>query len=180
MYKKVVIVGPSGSGKTKIGNEVFRDILGWVTFITHSTRDMREGEVQNKSYHFVSNEEFFKVDKIEYTEYPKNSNQYYGLSVKEVKEKSANNDCYCVMDINGALALKKEFPDTKVIFVYSPIEVLEERMRNRGDNEDKIQQRLKNIEEANEMANLKYADFVVENLDFEDTKNRIMDYISKL
>ena len=85
-FKKVVIVGPSGSGKTKLGNEIFRDKLGWITFVTHSTRDMREGEVQDKSYHFVSVEDFFNIDKIEYTEYPKNSNQYYGLSVKEVEE----------------------------------------------------------------------------------------------
>lgn len=179
-FKKVVIIGPSGSGKTKLGNEVFRDILGWINFVTHSTRDMREGEVQDKSYHFVSIEDFFNIDKIEYTEYPKNSNQYYGLSVKEVEEKSSKGNCYCIMDIKGALALKEKFPDTKIIFIYSPIDILEERMRNRGDKEDKIKERLNNIKVDNEFDNVKYADFVLENINFEDTKNKIISYISSL
>lgn len=180
MNNKVVIVGPSGGGKTKIGNDIFKDILNWATFITHSTREMREGEIQDKSYHFVSNEEFLTIDKIEFTEYPKNSGQFYGLSVKEVEEKSSKFNCYCVMDINGALALKEKFPETKIIFTYSPIDILEKRMRDRGDSEEKIAQRLRNISEAKEMENSKYADFVIENLDFEVTKKEVIDYISSL
>lgn len=179
-FKKIVIVGPSGSGKTKLGTEILKDKLGWNVFVTHTTRDMRNGEVQDKSYHFVSVEDFFSIDKIEYTEYPKNSNQFYGLSRKEVEEKSSKGNCYCIMDINGALALKERFPDTKIVFIYSPIDILEQRMRDRGDREDKIKERLKNIEITKEFDNAKYADFVLENINFEDTENKIIDYISSI
>ena len=66
---------------------------------------------------------------------------------------------------------------TKIIFIYSPIEILEKRMRDRGDKEESIQKRLKNIEDSKEFENDKYADLVVENIDFEKVKNQIISYI---
>ena len=175
--KIIAVVGPSGSGKTKMGQEVLRDILGFTQLITDTTRAMREGEVQDISYYFKSVEEFKASEHIEFTEYPKNSNTFYGLSKEEVVKKSETGNCYAVMDINGALALRKRFPDTKIIFIYSPIEILEKRMRDRGDKEESIQKRLKNIEDSKEFENYKYADLVVENIDFEKVKNQIISYI---
>lgn len=176
----VAVVGPSGSGKTKMGQEILRDLLGFTQLITDTTRAMRTGEVQDVSYHFKSVEEFKASEHVEFTEYPKDSGTFYGLSKDEVVKKSETMDCYAVLDINGALALKKHFPDAKIIFIYSPIEVLEKRMRDRGDNEDSIQKRLANIEASKEFENDKYADLVIENINFDDVKNQIISYISSI
>lgn len=180
MNKMIVLVGPSGGGKSALGKEVFQALSDWFTFITHTTRDMRIGEIQDVSYHFVNNKTFFNTEKVEFDEYPKGSGKYYGLSVKEVQDKKEKGNCYCVMSIQGALALKEKFPETKIIFIYAPIDILEERMRSRGDKEDKIQERLQNIETSKELENAKYADLVVENINLEEAKNKILSYISSI
>ncbi len=183
MIKKkriIAVVGPSGSGKTKMGQEVLRDVLGFTQLVTDTTRAMRDGEQQDISYHFKTLDEFNNCEHVEFTEYPEGSNTFYGLSKEEVDKKSVEFDCYAVMDINGALALRKRFPEAKIIFIYSPIEILEQRMRDRGDKEESIQKRLKNIKAAKEYENDKYADLVVENIDFDDVKNQIISYISSI
>lgn len=180
MNKIIVFVGPSGGGKSFLGKEVFKDLPDWVTFVTDTTRDIRVGEIQDISYHFVDDNTFFNTERIEYDEYPKGSGKYYGLSVKEVQDKRKKGNCYCAMSIKGALALKEKFPETKIIFIYAPIEELEKRMRSRGDKEEKILERLRNIEESKEFENSKYADLIVENIILEESKNKILSYISSI
>ena len=54
----IVISGPSGCGKDTICNEIFKIRKNIVKSISMTTRSMRDGEVNNKDYYFVSKEEF--------------------------------------------------------------------------------------------------------------------------
>jgi len=64
-----ILIGPSGSGKTAIGNN-----SGLVELKSHTTRNKREGENEGNPYYFITEEEFFELDKVEETEY--NGNYY--------------------------------------------------------------------------------------------------------
>ena len=57
--KFIVISGPSGVGKGTICNELVKTNEAWLS-ISMTTRKMREGEEDGKSYYFITKEEFEK------------------------------------------------------------------------------------------------------------------------
>ena len=71
---------------------------------------------------------------------------YYGTPRSYVEEQmAAGRDVILEIEIQGALEVKKKFPDTLLLFVTPPsAEVLEERLRGRGtETEEVIRERLK-------------------------------------
>ena len=52
----LVIVGKSGSGKSTLVDEMVK--AGYEKIVTYTTRPMREGEMQDRDYHFISEKEF--------------------------------------------------------------------------------------------------------------------------
>ena len=56
MNKKIILVGKGASGK-----DYFKDFLlskGFKTSVSHTSRPRREGEIDGKTYHFVTDKEF--------------------------------------------------------------------------------------------------------------------------
>lgn len=154
-----IINGPSGTGKTMVGE--YLKTKGIRELISHTTRKPRVGEVDGVAYHFVSEEAFEKIDKVEESVYAGNR---YGVSKGEVIEKNHGGDVFAVTDINGTKAFKKTFGDrVKVIYVGSTPRFLRKRMILRGDSKESIRRRIETYRNAKEMKNTKYADFVVEN-----------------
>lgn len=175
MNQLLVIVGPSGSGKSTLA-EFLKD-FGYQQIISCTTRKPRPDEINGVHYYFKTKEEFDKIKKIEYTLYAGN---YYGTTYDELQEQLNKENCFCIMDINGALKMKKWFPQTKIIFIYSNIDVLNQRMLKRGDSIEKINERISNILEEKELDNYIYADLVINNKDLNETYKIIKDYINKL
>lgn len=162
--KKIFIfVGPSGAGKTTLIDKI-KDELNIPNLITHTTRAKRIGEVDGKNYHFVSVEEFNKLDKIEYTKYSEN---FYGLSKKEIDNKLKYNDKVLItQEKSGALKTKEIYGDSvKIIYLYVSLETMRQRMRDRGDSEESINKRINNAISSNEFENIKIADYVLINED---------------
>ena len=56
----IILTGPSASGKTATCLYL-QDHYGIKKVITHTTRPMRHGEVNDVDYHFVSKEEFQRM-----------------------------------------------------------------------------------------------------------------------
>lgn len=82
MTKKIIIVGKGASGKNVLMERFEK--RGFRHLVSHTTRPMRDGEVDGKEYHFVSNEEFEKMIKEgKFVEYQKFGGFYYGTSAKE-------------------------------------------------------------------------------------------------
>lgn len=154
-----VIIGPSGSGKTTLG-DYFRS-RGLKELVSHTTRKMRQGEQDGISYHFVTEEEFELIDKIEESIY---SGNRYGVSRAEVLEKLSTGDVFAVTDINGARAFKKIFGKlVSVIYIFSSARRLRERMRARGDSNASIRARIRILKDQHEYRNMYFADYVIEN-----------------
>ncbi len=144
----LVLSGPSGAGKSSIIKRIQEDIGEYYFSISTTTRAMREGEQEGVDYHFVD-EEQFKAD-IEaelFLEYAKVHGNYYGTSLKPVKE--ALMQCKLVIfdiDVQGHDAVRSRMGDlTTSVFITTPtLCELERRLHNRDtDDEEIIQNRIK-------------------------------------
>ncbi|MCJ1347647.1 guanylate kinase [Peltigera leucophlebia] len=115
-----------------------------------TTRSPRPGEVNGREYNFTTKEDFLQlVEARGFIEYAQFGGNYYGTSVKAVKD-VAEKGRICVLDIEmeGVKQVKKTDLNARILFLSPPsLQVLEERLRGRGtENEDSLQKRLKQAE----------------------------------
>lgn len=118
----IVISGPSGAGKdTVIASYLSKHDDAWLS-ISCTTRDMRPGDVEGKSYYFLNTNEFEEMIKNnELLEYAKYNNNYYGTPKKYIEEKLKNGiDVFLVIEVQGALKIKEMFPEAICIFIMPP------------------------------------------------------------
>lgn len=148
----VVIAGPSGAGKTVIFKNVLARHAEQIALsVSATTRSKREGEVDGEQYHFLTLEQFQeKIHNGEFLEYEEvYPGGFYGTLKSEV-ERIVNSGKLPLLelDVNGALAIKKMYPDALIIFIAPPsIEILEERLRKRNsETEEKLQERLARVQ----------------------------------
>ena len=158
----IVVSGFSGAGKGTLMKELLtRYPDTYALSISATTRAPREGEVDGREYFFVSKDEFEKMiakDKlIEYAKYVEN---YYGTPRDYVENKlEEGRDVILEIEIQGALNIKKLFPDTLLLFVTPPnAEELKKRLVGRGtETMDVIESRMNRAcEEAEGMDRYDY------------------------
>ena len=158
----IVVSGFSGSGKGTIMKELLaRYPDTYALSISATTRSPREGEVDGREYFFVSKDEFEKmIAKGELIEYAKYVENYYGTPRDYVEKKlDEGKDVILEIEIQGALNVKKMFPDTLLLFVTPPsAEELKKRLVGRGtETMDVIESRMdRACEEAEGMENYDY------------------------
>ena len=58
-----VISGPSGAGKSALASAMCERMDGLTAVVTHTTRPIRQGEVDGIDYHFVSAEKFREIER---------------------------------------------------------------------------------------------------------------------
>jgi guanylate kinase len=157
MNKLFLVSGHSGGGKTTIMRSLMNNEI-----ISFTTRPKRPHEVDGKDYIFITKEQyhdmFNKGELAEWTEYGGN---YYGLTKQEIDSKLQKDHAYCIVDAHGMQQLKKLYPNTVTIFIYTSKEDAEKQMRQRGESESTIQLRLSTYEK--EMLNRHLYDYVVRN-----------------
>ena len=157
----IVLSGPSGVGKSTVISELLssrRDIHFSVSF---TTRPPRVGEADGVNYNFVSRQEFERMiagdELLEYAEYVGN---YYGTSLKVIREKLEQGvDVLLDIEVQGAAKVKKRCPEAVLIFLIPPsIEELSRRLHWRNtDAENIIESRLEMArQECRESAHYDY------------------------
>ena len=173
--KLIAISAPSGTGKTTIIREVLKLFPEIVFSVSATTRARRENEVDGKHYYFITEEEFEKkIENNEFIEWEKFYDYYYG-TYKFFVDEVINKDESIILeiDVNGALNLKKIYPDSVLIYIVPPsIEELNRRLRNR--NTECKEDLEKRIERATMELSLKDKfDYLVENIDLEKALEQI-------
>ena len=158
----IVVSGPSGCGKDTICNEIFKIRKNIVKSISMTTRDMRDGEINNKDYYFVTKEEFEeKINGDELLEYAiVHEKDYYGTPKKKVLETLESGfDIVLIIDIQGALQIKEKYPEAVFIFIMPPsIKELKSRLINRkSETKESMLRRFKSMyKEVNEINKYNY------------------------
>ena len=131
----LVISGFSGAGKGTVVKRLLELHNDYALSISATTRSPREGEQNGREYFFKSTEEFESmIDNSELIEYAKYVSNYYGTPKAYVEEQlEAGKNVILEIEIQGALNIKKMYPDAVLLFIMPPsAEELERRLVGRG------------------------------------------------
>jgi guanylate kinase len=175
----VVISAPSGTGKTTLTHMLLKEFPNMEFSVSYTTRPPRPGEVNGKDYFFVDRETFERmIEEGDFLEWAEVYGNLYGTSKSQVlKALNEGKDIILDIDTQGALQVKKNFPEAVLIFVLPPsLSELERRLRRRGtDDEETIERRLRVVREEIKRAPL--YDYIVVNdvleIAFENLKSII-------
>lgn len=175
----IVVSGPSGAGKDTICQKLIKENSNIWMSVSMTTRKPRPLEKDGVDYFFVSSEEFEnKIKDNTFLEYAYYNDNYYGTPKDKVEEKlNEGKDVILVIDINGAVNIKKIIPSALFIFIMPPdMETLKNRLIGRKtESKDKVVQRF--ITAYNEVNNYKKYNYVVVNDKVEDAVNKVKSII---
>lgn len=148
----LVLSGPSGAGKSTIINAASDEIGKYYFSISTTTREPRVGEVHGVDYFFVSKESFEEDIKAgNFLEYAKVHGNYYGTSLKPVREALEEGKLVIFdIDVQGHRLVRAKMNDiTTSAFITPPtLKALEERLRARcTDDENVIINRIENAKD---------------------------------
>jgi guanylate kinase len=164
-----VVAAPSGAGKSSLVKALLELDSHLVVSVSHTTRQPRGQEQQGREYHFVEPKTFEQmVARGEFLEWAEVHGHLYGTSKAAVELRVASGeDVMLEIDWQGALQIKKLFPNAILIFVLPPSwDELLQRLHRRGeDGSDVIEKRMANA--RTEVAQARHFDFVIINALFE-------------
>ncbi len=179
--KLFVISGSSGVGKGTVIKSFLEKNPQFKLSISYTTRGMRNGEIDGKSYFFISKEDFkLNISKGEFLEWAEFSENFYGTGRNFVeKSLSKGVDLILEIDTRGAMQVKEKMPEAVLIFIAPPsFEELEDRLRKRNtESEDIIKKRLDCFKREIE-ASKKY-DYIIVNDTVENAVSRIEEIIKE-
>ena len=176
----VVISGPSGVGKGSVAREVLlRDPLTRFS-VSATTRLPRPGEIDGKSYYFLSEEEFLlRRAQREFLEWAQVFGNYYGTLHSEVDRLlDAGFNVLLDIDTQGAANVRQLRPEAVSVFIMPPsMEELKRRIIRRGtETPDVLEFRLSRAE--SEMALATNYDYIIVNDDLETAAGELLDIIA--
>ena len=183
MSKLIVVSAPSGGGKTSLIKALFEDFneVNILLGISFTTRKPRSKEKNGQSYYFISKEEFQKkIDEGDFLESAEVFGNYYGTSKEWVSEKlNKGHDVMLELDWQGALQVKKSYPEAITVFVLPPsIKELEVRLKNRRqDSKETISKRISFAKEEIQKSN-KF-DVLILNNSFKDALNDLKQVVTE-
>lgn len=142
-----IMSGPSGTGKGTICEKLLETRDMYLS-ISSTTRERREGETDGVTYNYTTDEHFKEMIKNgEMLEYAQYGNHYYGTPRKHIEEHlSRGTDVMLEIEPQGAMQVKKIYPDAVMIFILPPsMAELKRRLIVRGrETDEQIANRLKN------------------------------------
>lgn len=177
-----MISAPSGTGKTTVIDRMLAANPNLLRAITCTTRAPRLGEKEGVDYFFLDPEDFAaKVQNGEFLEWANVHGYQYGtLRQTCMTALDQGRDVVLNIDVQGALNIKKLYPQSVLIFLSPPsLKVLEERLAGRGANTaDEIKRRIHDAQF--ELSMKKRYDYEVVNDDLEKAVERLNTLIRTL
>lgn len=176
-----VVSGFSGAGKGTLMKSLLSKYDNYALSVSMTTRSPRPGEVDGKDYFFISKEQFEKnIEEGKLIEHAQYVDNYYGTPKDYVFEQlEAGKDVLLEIEIQGALQIKKKFPDSLLLFVTTKdAETLVSRLKGRGtETEEVIYKRLRRA--AQESEGIEEYEYLIINDVLDDCVEEMHDIIQK-
>ena len=164
-----VVAAPSGAGKSSLVKALLELDSRLAVSVSHTTRAPRGQEQDGREYWFIGLDAFRRMaDAGDFFEWAEVHGNLYGTSRGAIEARMASGeDVVLEIDWQGALQIKKLFPNAILIFILPPSwQELRQRLQRRGeDPPDVIDQRMHNA--RHEVAQARHFDFIVVNALFE-------------
>src|SRR3569623_439838 len=164
-----VVAAPACAGKSSLVKALLELDSHLAVSVSHTTRKPRGQEQHGREYWFVDPAVFREmIERGEFFEWAEVHGNLYGTSRRAIQDRlERGEDVVREIDWQGALQIKKLFPDAVLIFFLPPsYEELLQRLQRRGeDRPEVIEQRMANARQ--EVAQAKHFDFVIINALFE-------------
>ncbi len=164
-----VVAAPSGAGKSSLVKALMELDARVQPSVSHTTRAPRGQEVHGREYYFVSQDTFDQmVLQGAFVEWAQVHGNRYGTSKQALEQRIKQGaDVVLEIDYQGAIQVKRIFPNAVLIFILPPSwEELRSRLERRAeDSAEVIEIRLRNA--ATEMVHARDFDFVIINELFE-------------
>lgn len=189
----IVISGSSTAGKDTVKYKLLELFPTLHKIITTTTRDPRHGEIDGEDLHFVTVEEFKKMEKngdfIETVEYAGN---YYGTTKKAILE-ALDKDVIWRIDPSRAAKvremIKESFPSDVaerlikklvVIYLHIPLETTRQRLAKRGVSDEEVEVRINQDRSFWELYKDAY-DYTIENKqgELDKTMEKILQLVKR-
>lgn len=181
----LIIAGPSGAGKTVVAKAIVEKDERF-TFLRSTTTRARRGDEHDDEYLYATDEEFLAaVDRGEFVEHMRYGSCYYGTTKAEMNAALDRGQIpLLVLDLCGVESLAKaDGYSACSVYIYAPLEVVEERLRARylsegvtGGDAACQARRARNISDFLSLP--EYAPYIhrfIENVDtIEDCRDRVM------
>lgn len=171
----IIVSGPSGAGKSALVNQVMRRIPGLRFSVSYTTRAPRGNERDSVEYFFVDRNDFRSlIEKDELLEWAEVHGNYYGTSRSFVEETTAcGKDVVLDIDVQGARIVREKCAESIAVLILPPsYEVLRQRLRNRGlDDEQVIEKRLRIA--GQEISRYREYDYVIVNDDLDSSMREL-------
>lgn len=176
--KLFVLSGPSGVGKGTICKKLLENIDIDIS-VSATTRVPRDGEIEGVSYFFVNHDRFEEmIRNDEFLEHAEVFGNYYGTPKQKVLDKLAwGKDVLLEIDVQGAMQVKANYPESITIFVCPPsLITLKHRLAGRGtESEESLNQRI--AKALTEIEMLKNYDYYIVNDELEDAVKHVKSII---
>jgi len=166
-----VISAPSGGGKTTLVRALTSNDPCLHVSVSHTTRPRRSGEQDGVAYHFIDAATFEKMIAAQaFLEFAHVFDHYYGTSKTWVEQQlAAGVDVILEIDWQGACQVRALVSGTVGVYILPPsMEVLEHRLRGRGDPEPQIARRMRDA--RSEISHCREYDYLVFNDDLARTQ----------
>jgi guanylate kinase len=171
----LVVSGPSGAGKSTVCKRLLNEMPGIALSVSVTTRPPRNSELESVNYFFRTHEQFESmIQNNELLEYATVYGNCYGTPAQYVFERmEEGRDVLLEIEMQGALQVKKRFPDGVFIFVVPPsMKELVARITKRGsESPENLMKRFRSAYE--ELGYLDEYHYLVLNEDVDSAVQRI-------
>ena len=163
------VAAPSGTGKSSLVKALLELDSHLVVSISHTTRPPRGQEQDGREYHFIDDATFHSMIKAgDFVEWAEVHGNLYGTSKAAIEDRiTGGHDVVLEIDWQGALQIKRLFPNAVLIFLLPPSwDELLQRLQRRGEDANEVIERRMAAARI-EVSQARHFDFVIINALFE-------------
>ena len=182
-HKLFILVGPSGVGKKTIQIGLGKYLpFKLATLVSATTRKSRKNEIDSVDYYFLSEESFLNYKKNDkFVETKKFTTAWYGTLKEELSNKLQENHSLAEVEVTGAFAIKRLYPEATTIFILPPaFKDLQKRITERQNDMSKKDLDARLAVAAHEIQLRDQFDYFLVNKDIEETRKAIAHIIMRI